>query len=590
VAQSLVHIGEAYRRINEPAKSRAAFQRIIDDYKTEREPYVTAVVRLFVAPDTRKPGEITTPFSPDPMAFALSPDGKTLVALASRAWGSELWLHHVDTGTSEILPGTVNPRDCCGQTPFFKPDGSSIGFFAEGKLKTIELATRTVRVLADAPFAAGGSWSRDDTIVFSPTLQGSLQRVSARSEARSEDGAVKVLATAAGRPHFLPDGRRFLYHARAGNRPVLRIRSLDNDKEQTLGVLSSSAASFASPDRLFYTGNNGQLLFQRINAVTLQFLGSPQRVVDRVAAFSTSQAAPLAYRSGLVAARKFYWWDRTGRRTGFLGADDKEDPSRIRFSPDGKTVLFSRRVLSGNAGAYRGLTEISVITGRSRGFNSSCSNGVWSPNGGSIACAAQSLFIYSVSGRSTRPMRPASQGFSNPVDWSPDGKFVLYNYYDGDGTGDNDLLAQPVDGGAAIPVATTSAFEFSGRFSPNGQWVAYDSHESGKQFEIYLQQFPVAASSRVKVSVNGGYDPQWSRDGKELYFLSPDNHLMVVAVSFSADGKELKMGTPARLFEAKLPAGSEYAPGPDGKQFLINSPREDLPPIIVSNIARASGE
>jgi Tol biopolymer transport system component len=593
VAQSLLQLGECYERLNQPAKSREAFQRIVAQYKDQADVYARAAARLAPAPDTRKRVEIKTPFSWDPIAFALSPDGKTLVALASQTLGGQLWLYHLDTGKSELLPGTENPHNCCGQTPFFSPEGRSIGFFAEGKLKTIDLQSRRVRVLAAAPFPQGGAWSQDDTIVFSSTLFAPLKRLSALVE----NGPVESLAAAVGRPHFLPDGRRFLFYARVSRTPILRIGSLDNADVQTLSVNGPSGASFVSPNHLFYTGG-GSFFHQPLDPLTLQAAGSPERLADSVAtfgtslgtaAFSASASGPVAYRTGLVATRRFTWWDRKGQRVGFLGAADKEDPAYVRFSPNGRSLSFTRQAPVGNSGPFVGLTQIDVATGRLSGMETPCAYGVWSPSGESLSCDANqiaqgknayNLFIHTVGG-GTRPMRPPAQGFNTPVDWSPDGKFVLYTYYDVDGSGGRDLLAQPVDGGAAVPVAATSAFEVNGRFSPNGHWVAYDSYESGKGFEIYVQPFPGSTASRLKVSVNGGYDPQWSRDGKELYFLSSDNHLMVVPVTFSTNGTELKTGTPAALFEATLPAGSEYAPAPDGQRFLVNSPIEDLPPIVV---------
>jgi len=595
VAQSLFQLGESYERLNQPTKSREYFQRIVDQFKDQSDIYTRATARLAPAADRTKRIEIKTPFSGGAGAFALSPDGKTFVAFVSPNSVGQLWLYHMDSGRSELLPGTEDPRTGGPHQLFFSPDSRVVGFFAEGKLKTFDLQSRTVRILAAATWPAGGTWGADDLIVFSSLINSPLKSVSSRVE----NGPVQSLVSAVGSPHFLPDGHRFLFYGRNGSTTVLKIGSVENSDVQTLSVMGPSAASFVSPDRLFYTTSRGTLIFQKFDPSTLQVVGNPERLAENVAtyginngegAFSASAAGPVAFRTSLVATRQFTWWDRKGQRLGPAGPLDKEEPGFFRFSPGGQAILYTRQSPVGDSGPFLGITELDLATGRLRGMNTSCFRPVPSPDGESLACNASqtaqgrgafNLFVHTI-GAGTKAMRPPAQGFNPPVDWSSDGKFVLYQYYDADFSGNSDLLAQPVAGGDPIPVATTtSAFERSGRFSPNSQWVAYDSYESGKGYEVYIQPFPGTTASRVKVSVNGGYDPQWSRDGKELYFLSSDNHLMVVPVTFSADGKELKHGTAALLFQTALPPGSEYAPAPDGQRFLINAPTEDLPPIIV---------
>ena len=169
-----------------------------------------------------------------------------------------------------------------------------------------------------------------------------------------------------------------------------------------------------------------------------------------------------------------------------------------------------------------------------------------------------------------------------PSDWSRDGRFLLYEKVVG-----GDLMAlpiqpsRPLSAGVPIPVAQTPAAERNGRFSPDGKWVAYQSNAVGGRNEIFVQPFPGSPDARRRVSLNGGTSPVWRGDGRELYFLSPDFHLMVVAVTFSENGGVV-CGTPAPLFPAALPIGSEYDAAADGQRFLVNRPvRADTPPIIV---------
>ena len=140
-------------------------------------------------------------------------------------------------------------------------------------------------------------------------------------------------------------------------------------------------------------------------------------------------------------------------------------------------------------------------------------------------------------------------------------------------------MALPLNGGAPILVAAGGG---NGRFSPNANWLVYQSGG-----EIYVQPFPGSTESRRKASISGGTLPHWSHDGREIYFLSPDNHLMVASVALPANGEDIAIGTPKPLFPTPLPNGSRFAPAPDGERFLINAPTEEVPPIIVlSNWAR----
>jgi hypothetical protein len=196
-----------------------------------------------------------------------------------------------------------------------------------------------------------------------------------------------------------------------------------------------------------------------------------------------------------------------------------------------------------------------------------------------------------------------------PNDWTSDGRFILYRR-SGRKTG-KDLLVFPIyaqdslaasntrggRGGQAqvesIVVADTEALESDGRFSPNGEWIAYQSNELGDRNEIYVQPFPGTISMRKKVSINGGSSPKWSRDGRELYFMSSDNRVMVVAVKSSA-GKNIELDPPTPLFAKVFPEGTEFEPHPDGQRFLINASTGPVPPIYVmsdwlSKVAASTG-
>jgi eukaryotic-like serine/threonine-protein kinase len=177
--------------------------------------------------------------------------------------------------------------------------------------------------------------------------------------------------------------------------------------------------------------------------------------------------------------------------------------------------------------------------------------------------------------------------FERPTDWSRDGRFLLY---ESDRNAGRHLMVLPLQGGAPIPIAQTPAAEGKGRFSPDGRWIAYQSDELRERNEVFVQAFPGSRESRRQVSVDGGTSPVWRGDGREIYFMSPDFHLMIAAVTFSENGQAVQLGTPAPLFPAALPAGSEFEVANDGQRFLINRPAgpADAAPIsVLSNWTRA---
>jgi hypothetical protein len=334
---------------------------------------------------------------------------------------------------------------------------------------------------------------------------------------------------------------------------------------------------------------------QRLDPVTMTLTGDRRKVADTPAAgflgtgiapFSAS-ARRLALRVNPKYQRGLAWSDREGRQV--VDPDGPElnetNVERIRISPDGRSLA-----------AYRdsSIVQLDLLSGAERfiggeliGSGKLEGNPVWSPNGelfayDSIAPDIYNLNLYIKSPGADDARRllslPEDQ---NPTDWLDDGhgnQFLLYERSD-QYTG-RDLLVLPLDGKQTpILIAGTKARETNGRFSPNGKWIAYQSNEEGERNEIYVQPFPGTTNLRRKISGNGGSNPKWSRDGNELYFLSPDNHLMVVAVTFSPNGESITTVTPAPLFSSTLPEGAEFEPHPDGRRFLINAPAEGLPPV-----------
>jgi eukaryotic-like serine/threonine-protein kinase len=222
-------------------------------------------------------------------------------------------------------------------------------------------------------------------------------------------------------------------------------------------------------------------------------------------------------------------------------------------------------------------------------------NAIWSPDGSQIVYApgggsSADLYRKSANGAGQGELLFHSNQIKSPQDWSRDGRFLLFLQRSKD-TG-NDLWTLSMDGEhKATPYLVTSFNEAQAKFSPDGHWVVYSSNESGNR-EVYVQPFPMSTGGKWPVSNGGGSQPRWSPDGKELFYLAPDNSLM--AVSVSTAGGTFQPGVPKALFPAAVLGGGGGGPGiawrwdisPDGKRFLMNTAMEDsvgLPVTVVLN-------
>jgi dipeptidyl aminopeptidase/acylaminoacyl peptidase len=330
------------------------------------------------------------------------------------------------------------------------------------------------------------------------------------------------------------------------------------------------------------------LFAQHLDLKRGELTGSPIAVADHVsepsstfAGVSASDDGHIAYRAGMTGFQ-MTWVDRTGKALNQTGGpileymDDpalspnEEQVAITRFSPGNLPNIWILELLRG------GLTRLTLDP------DGSAVTPVWSPDGRRIAFSSRkkgsALNIYwkSSSGMGAEELlldRPSTKDVS---DWSKDGRFILYWERDNAAKSvQDDLWALPADGNdrKPIPIATTLYDERNGQFSPDGKWVAYETDETGR-FEIVVQQFPEPAA-KSQISTNGGSAPRWSADGKELYFIAPDNKLM--AASIRVVGNTLKAGTPIGLFTTRLTPNptkrQQYAVSRDGR-FLLNQPAE----------------
>jgi Tol biopolymer transport system component len=533
------------------------------------------------APEMRL--QIVTPLAGDLASFAVSPDGRNIVFQATAEGRSQLWLRPLESETAQPLAGTEN-----GSHPFWSPDGQSVGFFAVRQLKRSDIGGGLVRTLVSSPNDRGGTWNDEGVIVFAPSSTGPLYRVPAGGGSTVAVTRVDPPRQTGHRfPRFLPDGRHFLFFALGTPEGQgVYLGSLDSMDARRL-FDADGAAVFVPPDHVLFP-RQGALWAQRLDPNTLESVGDSLPVAKSVAvdpnlfasvALSASAAGVVAYRASGVQGQ-MTWFDRTGRQIGTVGARDVGQPADLELAPDGRSVTF-RRTVSGNMDVWL----IEIARGVLRRFTANAARdyeAVWSPDGSRLVFSSDrkgvlDLYEKPVAGTEAESLLLESPEHKNLYDWSLDGRYILYTIQNAKTA--QDLWALPLFGDRKpLPVAQTAFQEVNGRFSPDVRWVAYVLNESGRN-EIYVQPFP-GPGARLQISTSGGNAPLWRRDGRELFYLGPDNRLMAVPISLPVNGSAIEAGAPVALFATR--PGSEFAVSPDGQQFLVNTSLDDAaPPITV---------
>ena len=552
-------------------------------------------------------------FEPSSGFAALSPDGQRLAFVATGTGGRRLlWVRTLDALTAQPLDGSDD-----ASFPFWSPDGRVLGFFAEGKLKRINAAGGDLRTIVDAPEGVGGTWNRDDVIVFAPAKgDGPVYRVSASG------GAAAPATTLFGReighvaPQFLPDGRRFLYVVEADGRLTLGVGSLDSttgkhmpadDWTKRLGRTGGGTMiRYASGYLLFVS--DGALVAQKFDADRLQFEGDAVTLVGdfstpevtQFSGFAVSDAGVLAHRA-VTVRHSLVWFDRQGKMQGTpFPILEQGEPS---LSPNDARVAFLR--LDPKTKSDIWLWDVTRNSTTRLTFDGADDwLPLWSPDGGRIAFASQQrsgvpdvcqLYVKPSDGAAGERLILETPGDTHPDDFFPDGKSLLYDTRDP--VTKQDLWVLPLSAQAKpIPFLRTTFNEGQGQVAPNGRWIAYTSDESGT-WEVYAQPFP-PTGGKWQISTSGGAEPRWSRDGTELFFIGGNRKLMAATVSVAGSGLEVGVATP--LFEMPIlgPLAGRtawqkyYAVASDGQRFLIKTGNEETsssPVTVVLNWTSALG-
>jgi serine/threonine protein kinase/WD40 repeat protein len=512
-------------------------------------------------------------------SFAISPDGRLVAMVAEVNGKRQLWLRALDASQPHLLPGTDDAT-----YPFWSRDSRYIGFFTRGRLKTIAASGGPPQSLCDARL--GGSWNRDDVIVFNARsgFGSAIQRVSATGGVPADVTVLKGISGVYGFPVFLPDGRHFLYvvDGVSAEKNGVYLSSLDG-KENRRVLADVSSVAFASGRLLFIRENT--LMSQFFDPASGQTKGEVSQVAEGVsftsisyAPVSVSENGVLLYQGGgLAGGNQMAWYDRGGKLVGAIGAATTRvfDPV---ISPDGKSVVFQRVSASGSDLWLWDLTrEAEQRFTTDASFNNSP---VWSPKGDRMVFASSrsgtiNLYQKATNGTGKDELLLPSSNNKLPTQWSRDVRFVVY--YELDPKTKRDIWVLPMKGGErkAIPFLHSEFNEYQGQLSPDSHWMAYTSDESGRP-EVYVRSFPTGELEK-KISLAGGEQPRWRGDGKELFFVGADGKMMAVAVKAQAGAKPtFDARTPQPLFETHLvqPIVNplfEYDVTADGKRFLLDT-------------------
>jgi Tol biopolymer transport system component len=472
---------------------------------------------------------------------AVSPDGLLLAAVLNDAKSANplpsanegesiLAIRELASDQLRSLPGTE------GATyPFWAPDGNSVGFFADGKLKTVSIANGTIEEICDAPSGRGGSWSPLGVIVFTPNIYAPLMRVA--DSGGTPTPAVKVPANVSRplyrNPHFFPDGKRFFYTTgdqTTLGRAMLKVGSLDGDLDRKVLDYGSNVALI---DDWLITARVPNLIAQRFDSDKLRLVGKPVpigRNVDwywaRFQGLFAAGGSTLVFRRPPAPVMHFLRLDPGNDRPTEIR--EAGTYNALHVSPDGRSIIVNRFDASTrksdpwlfdfDSGTWSRIT----FTAEAAGDDSA----VFAPDGKRLAIASsrnvrtrsRELWTQPVGGAAHQTLS-AGADYIVATDWSRDGASLLVSTQRS-ATGFDIEVVDAARGGNFVPVVHSAANEINGRLSPDGKWLAYESDEGGRA-EIYVTNFP-AATAKWQVSAEGGRTPYWSADGKAILFLHQD--------------------------------------------------------------------
>ncbi len=557
------------------------------------------VVRASLMPPPEAAFDFMGDFSGPPV---LSPDG-TRVAFAARApkERNSIWVRRLDSASAEKLAGTEGAFAL-----FWSADGKFVGFFSDSKLRKISAAGGPVTILADAPNARGGTWNRDNVIVYAPDYRDSLWKINASGGAPERLTKLDLSKHSTHRwPSFLPDGKHFLFFAtnHAGGRREdngIFLGSLDSSATQLL-LATDGAGLYSSGYLLFHEQN--ALMAQKFDPARAKLSGEPLAVANDVqhdsgtfhTVFTVAESGVLLYEPGMengIGDTDVLWVDRSGKVLGHVA--ERAGYRGGALSPDGKRLAMSM----GNPKSDIWVLDLAHGTRTRLTFDDATHvMPSWSADGqrvaymsqfGATTMAGTNLHARLANGGGQDEVLLAQQEVGGtPItltwpQWSPDGRYLIYMQQSGP-TGSS-VWAMPTSGEAKpqllvkseSPIGKITFF----RVSPDGRWLAYSGNDGGRE-EVFVTGFP-NGNGRWQISREGGTFPVWRRDGKEIYYIGLDAHLLAVGVNTREGQFEVNQAQP--LFEVRnvFALGSPFDATPDGQRFLVlTQPEASASPMML---------
>ncbi len=547
-------------------------------------PPVPRQVRTHVPPPA---GTEYNLFGSRPGPAVLSPDGRRIAFVARDGQGgSGLWVRPLDALQAVPLQGTEG-----AWYPFWAPDSQHLGFFADGKLKKMDVNRGTILTLCDAPNGKGGTWNSAGIILFTPAHNSSIFKVPAA-------GGTPVQLTELNRdkkenshrfPWFLPDGKHYLYLVRVKNTGAsedheIRLASLDDESSRFL-LKARSNTVYASGYLAFM--RESALMVQRFDVDALELSGEAFPLTDSVAhigaasrgVFSLSGVGSLIYQPAAETdSGELVWVDRQGRETGRLGEPGPFD-SDMALSPDGKKLAVT---VADDQNGNNDIWIYDTESGTRDRFTFDAGDDddpVWSPDGTQIVFRSMrdgnyDLYIKSVAGAEKERLLLASEKGKTPYDWSLDGSVLIYG-----SDGDLHTLSMERESESRA-ILVGEGFRTSASLSPDGKWLAYTDFASGNGM-VFVTSFP-EPGRRWQVCRETGEDGVWRADGKQIFYHTLDGQMM--AVNMIMDGSGLRIGTEETLFSRRDALGGTVSADQERFLFLVRPEgRQVVPLIFVQN-------
>ena len=516
-------------------------------------------------------------------APVFSPDGRTLVFVAMDAEGvARVYLRPIDDLTTRPLPGTEGAR-----YPFWSADSRQVAFFSDGRLRAVAIRGGEPRAICEAPFGQAGAWGADGGILFPMSTLSGLYRV-------PMEGGTPVPVTAPDRsagdfahrtPHFLPDGRRFIFF----------VKSTSPDREGiwvgTIGTTSYRRVMRSLSESWYVAGHllivqPPALMAVPIDPETLAPTGAPVALTREAqhdnfsgrGLFSASETGTVVYTTvrtpemRLVAIARDGARSATGVRPGIFW-----DLAR---SPDGSAFAMTRMSPDGNRDIWRADLRSDGIE-RLTSDIADDAMPVWSPDGRQLAFSSRRLGTFDVFVQDARGQGALTPLVTGPGDqwvnhWSSDGRYLLFSATHTGNDTRSDLFVLDLQTRKTTPVVQSRGRDTQARFSPDGRWIAYSCDARG-QPDIFIRPFPLRGDEEHLVSVGGGGYPRWRMDGRELFYVDGQGNLVAVTVEAGATvrigaAQVIARGVFARLGPTISGVGADYAVSPDAATFFVKEP------------------